>query len=94
MESRLLMIEAKTSFEVLNALASKTRLAILELLSDRKLNVNDIARELNLSQSNVSTNIKILEEAGLIAVELAAGRKGSQKLLLQPQKRASAFCLC
>jgi predicted transcriptional regulator len=84
MESRLLMIDAKESLGVLNALASEPRLAILELLNDRKLNVNDIAKALNLPQSTVSTNIKILEEAGLITVELAAGKKGSQKLCSVP----------
>jgi predicted transcriptional regulator len=84
MESRLLMIDAKESLDVLNALASEPRLAILELLNDRKLNVNDIAKALNLPQSTVSTNIKILEEAGLITVEVAAGKKGSQKLCSVP----------
>jgi predicted transcriptional regulator len=84
MESRLLMIEAKESLRVLNALASEPRLAILELLNNRKLNVNEIAKELNIPQSTVSTNIKILEEAGLITVEVAAGKKGSQKLCSVP----------
>ena len=84
MESRLLMIEAKESLAVLNALASEPRLAILELLNTRKLNVNDIAKELHLPQSTVSTNIKILEEAGLITVEVAAGKKGAQKLCSLP----------
>lgn len=84
MESRLFMIEAKESLNVLSALASEPRLAILELLSNRKLNVNDIAKELDLPQSTVSTNVKILEEAGLITVEVAAGKKGSQKLCSVP----------
>ncbi|GAK60171.1 transcriptional regulatory protein [Candidatus Vecturithrix granuli] len=84
MESRLLMIEAKESLAVLSALASEPRLAILELLNNQKLNVNDIAKELHLPQSSVSTNIKILEEAGLITVEVAAGKKGAQKLCSLP----------
>jgi predicted transcriptional regulator len=84
MESRLLMIEAKESLEILSALASEPRLAIVELLNNRKLSVNEIAKELNLPQSTVSTNIKILEEAGLITVEVAAGKKGSQKLCSVP----------
>ncbi len=84
MKSRLLMIEAKESLNVLSALASEPRLAILELLNTHKLNVNDIAKELHLPQSTVSTNIKILEEAGLIAVEVAAGKKGAQKLCSLP----------
>ena len=80
MDTRLLMIEAEESFDVLNALASKTRLMILKLLRDQKFNVNEIAEELQLPQSTVSTNIKLLEKTGLITVELAAGKKGSQKL--------------
>lgn len=84
MDSRLLMVEAEESFHVLNALASKTRLQILKLLSIQKLNVNEIAEQLNLPQSTVSTNITVLEKAGLLAVELAAGKKGSQKICSTP----------
>lgn len=84
MESRLYMIEAKDSLPVLSALASEPRLAILELLDGRKLSVNDVSKELSLPQSTVSTNIKILEEAGLISVETAAGKKGMQKLCSLP----------
>lgn len=84
MDSRLLMIEAEESFHVLNALASKTRLQILKLLSSQKLNVNDIAEQLNLPQSTVSTNITVLEKAGILTVELAAGKKGSQKICSAP----------
>ena len=80
MENRLLMIEAEDSFEVLNALASKTRLQILKLVGTQKLNVQDIAEKLQLPQSTVSTNTTILEKSGLISVEMAAGKKGSQKL--------------
>ena len=84
MESRLFMIEAKESLGILSALASEPRLAILELLNGRKLSVNDVAKELSLPQSTISTNIKILEDAGLISVETAAGKKGTQKLCSLP----------
>ena len=84
MESRLFMIEAKESLHILSALASEPRLAILELLNGRKLSVNDVAKELSLPQSTISTNIKILEDAGLISVETAAGKKGTQKLCSLP----------
>ena len=80
MKNRLLMIEAEESFDVLNALASKTRLHILKLLSHQQLNVNEIAEQLGLPQSTISTNITVLEKAGLLAIESAAGKKGSQKL--------------
>lgn len=84
MESQLLMIEAKSSLNVLQALASDARLSILEVLKDQTLNVNEIATRLNVPQSNISTNIKILEEAGLIDVVSAPGKKGSQKLCSVP----------
>lgn len=80
MENRLLMIDAEESYDVLNALASKIRLNILKLINQEKMNVNDIAEALQLPQSTVSTNITVLEKAGLLNVEVAAGRKGSQKV--------------
>ena len=78
------MIEAEQSLDVFNALGSETRLSILKLLNDRKMNVNEIAGELKLPQSTVSTNITILEKVGLITVESAAGKRGSQKLCSVP----------
>ncbi len=80
MDTQILMIEAEKSFAVLSALASQTRLHILKLLSGEQLNINDIAERLALPQSTVSTNITILEKAGLLRVEIAAGKKGAQKL--------------
>ncbi len=80
MESQLLVIEAENSIDILNALASETRINILKLLSREKMNVKDIAEKLQLPQSTISTNITVLEKANLIRVESAAGKKGSQKL--------------
>lgn len=84
MESRLLVIDAVESLEVLNALGSETRLTILDLLNTQKLNVNEISEKLSLPQSTVSTNLSILEKAGLVAVESVAGRRGSQKVCTVP----------
>ncbi|MBB4571314.1 putative transcriptional regulator [Rhizobium leucaenae] len=44
------------------------------------MNVNDMARSLDLPQSTVATGIQILEEAGLVESRLAKARKGSQKI--------------
>jgi predicted transcriptional regulator len=44
------------------------------------LNVNDIASRLELPQSTVSSNLQILEEAGLIKTETQKARKGNQKI--------------
>jgi predicted transcriptional regulator len=57
------------------------RVRILKLLhGGRGLNVNDIAAALGQPQSTVSSNLQILEDAGLIRAETQKGRKGSQKV--------------
>ncbi|ACM38785.1 conserved hypothetical protein [Allorhizobium ampelinum S4] len=66
---------------VLKGLASPLRIAMLKLLHDKgAMNVNDIAAELSLPQSTVSTNLQVLEDAGLIRTESQKARKGSQKI--------------
>ena len=84
MEEKLLVVQITkdrgNAYAILKSLASKTRLDILDLLKDKKLNVSDIAEKLGIPQSTVSTNLKFLEEAGLIKVEIASGKKGAQKL--------------
>ncbi len=84
MESRLLMVDSENSIELFKALASEARLAILKLINNQKLSVNEIASKLNLPQSTVSTNISILEKSGMIKVESSAGKRGSQKLCYIP----------
>jgi predicted transcriptional regulator len=79
-DGRIFIINPREDIETLKALASEPRVQMLELLSKRKLNVNEIAENLNLPQSTVATHISILEKAGLIATETVKARKGSQKL--------------
>ncbi len=84
MEEKLLVVQLTkdrgNAYAILKSLASKTRLDILDLLKDKKLNVSNIAKKLSIPQSTVSTNLKFLEEAGLVKVEMASGKKGAQKL--------------
>ncbi|MBB4008754.1 putative transcriptional regulator [Rhizobium taibaishanense] len=66
---------------VLKGLASPLRVSMLKLLHEKgAMNVNDIAAHLSLPQSTVSTNLQVLEEAGLIRTESQKARKGSQKI--------------
>jgi len=53
---------------------------MLRLLYHKRLNVNEIARELQVAQSTAATNVLVLEKAGLIRTEQAAASRGSQKL--------------
>ena len=76
--------EENGAYEVINALASRVRLQMLDLLKENKLNVNEIAKALDIPQSTAVVNIKTLEDAGLIDVEMVPGRKGSQKICSLP----------
>lgn len=81
MSRNFLVIDPEERPEVLRGLASPIRVRVLRLLHARgTMNVNDIAAALNLPQSTVSSNLQILEQAGLIETEIRKGRKGSQKL--------------
>ena len=81
MSRNFLVIDPAERPEVLRGLASLVRARILRLLHRRPgVNVNDIAEALDLPQSTVSSNLQILETAGLIRTETQKGRKGNQKL--------------
>ncbi|NSW77155.1 MAG: helix-turn-helix domain-containing protein [Candidatus Atribacteria bacterium] len=65
---------------ILRALSSEIRVHILELLNGTRMNVNEIAKALNIPQSTAAVNVKVLEDAGLVKVETKKGKKGSQKI--------------
>jgi predicted transcriptional regulator len=81
MSRNFLVVDPEEDMEVLKGLASPVRVRILKLLHvEGAMNGNDIANRLSLPQSTVSTNIQILENAGLIRTETQKARKGSQKI--------------
>jgi predicted transcriptional regulator len=81
MSRNFLVVDPEEDLEVLKGLASAIRVRILKLLHiEGPLNGNDIAEKLALPQSTVSTNIQILEGAGLIRTETQKARKGNQKI--------------
>ncbi|MHA6689098.1 ArsR/SmtB family transcription factor [Devosia sp. A449] len=81
MSRNFLVIDPEERIEVLKALASPIRIQVLKLLHvEGPLNGNDIAARLSLPQSTVSTNLQILEGAGLIRTETQKARKGNQKI--------------
>lgn len=65
---------------VFKALNSDTRLRILELLSNRLLNVSEIAEALGIPISTATSHVNILEASGLVRTELKPGERGLQKL--------------
>jgi predicted transcriptional regulator len=81
MSRNFLVVDPEENFGVLRGLASTIRVRILKLLHVHgPMNGNDIADKLSLPQSTISTNIQILEEAGLIRTETQKARKGNQKI--------------
>lgn len=81
MRRNFLVIDPEEGMAVLKGLASPLRVSMLKLLHEKgAMNVNDIAAQLSLPQSTVSTNLQVLEEAGLIRTESQKARKGSQKI--------------
>ena len=81
MSRNFLIVDPEEGIDVLKAFASPARVKVLKLLHTQgAMNINDIASALGLPQSSVSSNVQILEEAGLIRTETQRARKGNQKL--------------
>lgn len=81
MSRNFLLVDPEERPDVLRGLASPVRVRILKTLHLKGgMNVNDIAAELDLPQSTVSSNLQILEEAGLVRTETQKARKGNQKI--------------
>ncbi|KAF1297874.1 transcriptional regulator [Enterococcus sp. JM4C] len=78
-------MELKTdeqSLPVYEALANKTRLDIINLLSEESnLNLSQIATKLNLSNPMITKHMKKLLDARLVKIEKKAGISGIQKIV-------------
>ena len=55
--------------DVYAAVADPTRREILEVLSSKPLNVNDVSSRFDMSRTAVSKHMRILEECGLLEIE-------------------------
>ncbi len=56
-------------------LAEPHRRQILDLLRDDERSVGDLVAELDISQPNVSKHLRVLRDAGLVAVRVDAQRR-------------------
>lgn len=81
MSRNFLVVDPEDRLDVLKGLASAVRIRILKLLHvNGPINVNEIAEILELPQSTISSNVQILESAGLIRSVSQKARKGNQKI--------------
>ena len=74
--------------DVFQAIADPIRRDIIELVSEEKLTVNEIAKEFNISRPAISKHLKILNECGIIEFN-QVGRE--RFCIIQPQQLVPAF---
>lgn len=71
---------SKDSIPVYEALASETRIQILNLLSQSSMNIKELAHALHMSSAIITRHINQLEKAQLIRTEKKPGKSGIQKV--------------
>lgn len=66
---------------VFKALASETRVAILDLLMKHgPMKMTAIAESLKITAGAITSHVKALHEAGMITIETRGGKHGVQKI--------------
>ena len=80
MSEDTLQVDRERTNKVAKALSSKTRIKILKMTSERDIDVSRIAGLLNQTEANISAQIKILEEAGLLVSRYEPGMHGVRKI--------------
>lgn len=74
--------------DVFQAIADPTRREIIEVLSEEPKNLNEIAKQFDISRPAISQQIKILAECGLVEV-IPKGRE--RYCRIQPSSLVPAF---
>lgn len=72
--------EDGVALDMLKALGSETRLAVLRYLGERVVPMNQIAHDLGLPPSTASMHVGVLERAGLLHTEMRPATRGLQKV--------------
>lgn len=65
------------------ALSSELRIQILRLLSEKSLSLNEISEKLSIPLSTATSNVKQLEEAGLVKCEMRSAKRGLKKICIK-----------
>ncbi|MHA1756622.1 MAG: ArsR/SmtB family transcription factor [Promethearchaeota archaeon] len=79
-EKSLLIDNDKKIEEIVKALSSSTRRKILAQIQSEPADVSKIASNLNMTEANISAQIKKLEKAGLIECSYSSGQHGVRKI--------------
>lgn len=70
----------KDALHVFAALHSEIRLKVIRLLSDRDMNIKQLAGSTNVSSAVMTQHIRKLEKAGIVASRPQRGSAGTQKV--------------
>lgn len=62
------------------AISSETRVKIIRMLNERKMNIKEIALELGNSSAIVTKHIQQLENVNIVKCESIPGKRGTQKI--------------
>ena len=73
------VVEGEDAWKVADALTS-TSFRILQLLTNKRLDVSTIAERLGLSEPYMSDQVRLLEELKIIKVGYEKGKRGIRKL--------------
>ena len=79
------MARAATTTDAFNAVAEPRRREILDVLAGGERPVNDLVRELGVTQPQVSKHLRVLREVGLVEVR-EEGRQRMYRLNGEPLK--------
>ena len=76
-----IVIESDDQIEqIVKALSSQTRRKILRQIQIEPMDVSKIAAKLEMTEANISAQIKKLEQAGLISCSYSSGDHGVRKI--------------
>lgn len=77
-----------TRRDVFQAIADPIRREIIDILSHKKLSVNEVAEHFNITRQAVSKQLKILDECGLVTVT----KQGRERYYtIEPKSLIPAF---
>jgi predicted transcriptional regulator len=65
---------------ICHALSTPLRVQILQKISSATLSIVELSEALDTSLSTISSNIKVLEDAGLIITELSSATRGTKRM--------------
>jgi len=74
-----MQVTGEMALKVADALTS-TSFRILQLISNRRLDISTIAEKLELSEAYVSEQVRTLEDLKLIKVDYQRGKRGIRKM--------------